>query len=129
MVSVVSFAPDGRTLATGGADNNVVLWDVPTGQDLITFKHNGSVEGLKFSADGTLLATADREPTRGGVRVWRSTVDDSTLDAPAGLSSPAIPAGATYNAGPDPHAAVPAATNPGYPNQRQRRPPRNPPPQ
>ena len=122
MVSVVAFAADGRTLASGGADNNAVLWDVPaivngggtTGCDLLTFKHNGSVEGLKFSADGTLLATADREPTRGGVRVWRGTADDTLAGAAPPLGSPAIAAGPGYGAtygtgGFDGRAATPAA--------------------
>src|SRR5262249_5336337 len=59
----VIFSPDGRLLASGtsGLDaeglKNVKVWEAETGQELATFKgfKGGSVHGVAFSPDGTLL--------------------------------------------------------------------------
>ena len=80
LVWSLAFSPDGKTMASGGADNNVVIWDVPTGEDLMTLKHNGAIEALRFSPDGRLLATAAHEPSRGSVWLWHAPPDE---DAPA----------------------------------------------
>jgi WD40 repeat protein len=97
LVWSLAFSPDGKTLASGGADNNVVIWDVPTGQDLMTFKHNGMVEALRFSPDGRLLASAAHEPSRGSVCLWRAPADEeapgNTLRFPAGPAVLDQPAG------------------------------------
>jgi WD40 repeat protein len=67
-VSCLAFAPDGRTLAFGGLDRTVHVWDVETGLMVKEFKpHTNSVRGLAFSQDGKWLASGDAQAT---VRVW-----------------------------------------------------------
>jgi WD40 repeat protein len=52
----VSFAPNGKTLATGAIDGGVKLWDVDSGQELGRLAGPvGLVATLTFSADGHLL--------------------------------------------------------------------------
>jgi WD40 repeat protein len=67
LVRCLSFAPDGRTVATNdGAE--VRLWDVATGQLRQTRAgHGGPVRCLAFSPDGALLATGGDD---WHVRLW-----------------------------------------------------------
>jgi WD40 repeat protein len=67
-ILVVGYGPDGRIVATGGADGTARLWNAATGDPVYVLRaHRGGVFATRFSADGTRLATlgADR-----AVRVW-----------------------------------------------------------
>jgi WD40 repeat protein len=54
-ISAPAFAPDGRTLATSGADRVVRLWDVATGREDRRINVPGSGWALGFSPDGRNL--------------------------------------------------------------------------
>jgi RNA polymerase sigma factor (sigma-70 family) len=70
-VEAVRFAPDGRTVASAGADGVVRLWAPGTGTVLQTLAgHRGPVHALAFAPDGKLLASAGEDGT---LRLWGLT--------------------------------------------------------
>jgi WD40 repeat protein len=67
-VNSVAFSPDGKTLASGGGDNTVKLWEVSTGTELRTLKgHSGAVFSVAFSPDRKTLASGGGDNT---VKLW-----------------------------------------------------------
>ena len=55
-VHAVAFSPDGRTLASIGAQRDVKLWHLPTRRAVASFAVPGAYEHLAFSPDGARLA-------------------------------------------------------------------------
>ncbi|RKU22833.1 hypothetical protein C6503_03455 [Candidatus Poribacteria bacterium] len=63
-VHSVSFSPDGKTLASGGMDDTIKLWDVNTKGLRHTFKgHMANVYSVSFSPDGKTLASGHQDST------------------------------------------------------------------
>jgi WD40 repeat protein/serine/threonine protein kinase len=63
-ILTVAFAPDGKTLATGSADNTVRLWNPRTSkQEAILRDHKGAVYAVAFAHSGEWLASAGDDQT------------------------------------------------------------------
>jgi len=61
----VAISPDGRTLASAGFDNTIILWDLATSQSLgpPLSGHADNIYSLAFSPDGRLLASGSFDDT------------------------------------------------------------------
>ncbi|HEX7450452.1 MAG TPA: protein kinase [Pirellulales bacterium] len=71
-VTCVDFSPDGKMLASGGADGTLRLWSVATGQELYTLERraDGDLRRVLFSPDGLGLVAAGRLGAGGAVSFW-----------------------------------------------------------
>ncbi|MBA3751524.1 WD40 repeat domain-containing protein [Candidatus Dependentiae bacterium] len=63
-VDVVAFSPDGKTILTASDDETACLWDVSTGEKLLTLRGPGEIICYAvFSPDGTSIFTGSKEGT------------------------------------------------------------------
>src|SRR3954465_16070838 len=72
LVTALAYAPDGRTLALGGSDGRVTLWDPFAGTErlaCVPLGPHGQVCSLSFSFDGRLVAAG----LHGSALVWSAS--------------------------------------------------------
>ncbi|MCS7018456.1 MAG: OmpA family protein [Cytophagales bacterium] len=61
-VQNIRFSPNGKMIAGGGSDGQIILWDVATGRVLRKMKgHTKTVYEVTFNKDGSLLASAGED--------------------------------------------------------------------
>ena len=71
-VAALACLADGKTLVSGSRDRSVRFWDLATGRTTKMLPHDGWVDSLSVSADGSLLATGAGYPEWGKVEVWNA---------------------------------------------------------
>jgi len=83
-VTSVSFNPDMKQLASGGADSAVMIWNFKPQLRAFRFAgHKAAVQCVQFSPNGTLVASGSKDCS---VRLWVPTVrgDSSVIKAHSG---------------------------------------------
>src|SRR5262249_386980 len=66
-VNSLSFSPDGKILASGGAGGSIQLWNASTGESDGPPLNQVTVDSIAFSPDGKLLASACSDDV---IRFW-----------------------------------------------------------
>ena len=67
-LSSVAFSPTGDTLATSGLGDNILLWALPSGEQIATLSgHQTAVGSLTFINEGRYLASKGYEQT---IKFW-----------------------------------------------------------
>ncbi len=66
--AIVTFSPDGRTLAAVGADGGIDLWNPVNGRRLLTLRGGRPITALAFSPSGSTLAAVSGDH----VQLWRA---------------------------------------------------------
>jgi WD40 repeat protein len=82
-VSCAAFAPDGKTLATGGTDNDLRFWDVATGKPVgEPQRQSNHVNSVCWTPDGKKVVAASSE-----LRVY----DSAAQQVAGGFAPPRLP--------------------------------------
>ena len=80
----VTFAPDGRRIASAGEDHLANVWDTATGAQLAKFSgHANGVHDLAFSPDSNTIASVAgtyRGPDPAEVKLWDSYTGKETAN-------------------------------------------------
>jgi WD40 repeat protein/serine/threonine protein kinase len=70
----LAFHPNGKSLALGGSDGSVMMWDAASGKELWRRPaHEQAVLAIALSPDGRTVASASADRT---VKVWNSTTGE-----------------------------------------------------
>jgi len=94
-IGEIVFSPDGKYLASAsganvGVPDEVKIWDVPTGREILTFRrpneHDGT-KGLVFTPDGKRIASAG---AGGIITVWDPMTGTEDFTIKAGGGHPGI---------------------------------------
>ena len=73
VVSLV-FSPDDKLLVTGGADGEILLWQVDSGKKISSFRaHNDWISSVACIPDGKIIASSSRSNV---VKLWDSTTGE-----------------------------------------------------
>ncbi|GMW02374.1 MAG: hypothetical protein AMXMBFR84_35100 [Candidatus Hydrogenedentota bacterium] len=84
--SPAAFSPDGRRIASGAADNNIILWDRDTGVLLQTLRgHQYAIKYVAFSPDGKFIASSSYGGT---IKIWDANSDRALNTLETGDPSP-----------------------------------------
>ena len=72
----LAFSLDGKTVASGGTDDIIIVWNVESGKVIATLKgHTSYVWCVAFSPDGKSLASGGADKT---IKLWTLPAGEKT---------------------------------------------------
>ena len=104
-VIACAWAPDGRSVLTGGREGMARLWDVATGEELKSFQGEAWIRYAAFSSDHQRVVTVSALDEKTSVQLW-----DVTTGKELGRISP--PAGKLIVGRPSPDGSTIATASP-----------------
>ena len=73
----VVFCPEGRRVASAGADGAIKIWEIASGQEPYTLRgHTQLVTSLAFSPDGSRLASTSSDQT---IKLWDAKANPEAI--------------------------------------------------
>lgn len=69
-VRSAAFSPDGSRLVAGDRAGRITIFDIDTGEEVVSQKQPGSIFGVDYSPNGELIATVGSDKV---VRLWDAT--------------------------------------------------------
>jgi WD40 repeat protein len=67
-VNSVAYSPDGKTVASGGGDGTIKLWETATGKEHATLQgHTHYATSVAYGPDGKTLASGSDDKT---IKLW-----------------------------------------------------------
>jgi WD40 repeat protein len=80
----LAFTPDGKTLGSSGAEHTIKLWDLATGEELLTLEgFSRTIPKLVFSPDGRTLAALGIVPQgASNVSLWHAAQEEPAQAGP-----------------------------------------------
>jgi len=78
---VIALSPDGKLLATGGKDQNVMLWSAEPRSSRDTLPDDKDTRPI-FSPDGTMVLTVVKTGTGGHFTLWKMDSRTSMTEFP-----------------------------------------------
>lgn len=69
-VGTLAWSPNGRSIASGGHDGTIHVWDARTGGTIFIYKgHSGDINALAWSSDGTRIVSVSEDRT---IQLWQA---------------------------------------------------------
>jgi WD40 repeat protein len=90
-IFAVGVSPDGKKIVTGACANRTAIsrpclsgvanvWDITTGQNIAQMSHDGVIQSVVFSPDGSLVASSSS--AKDDVRVWDAETGQEVVHIP-----------------------------------------------
>jgi len=80
-ITCAALSPDGQRVLTGSTDRTARMWDLATGQELFSVRHDREIYSVLFSPDGGTVVTGGIDPV---ARLWNA---DTGTELPVRLQS------------------------------------------
>jgi len=75
VASIIEFSENGKLMATGGSDNNIILWEVRSGRQIKVFRgHTDIISDLAFVAEDQIIVSASKDKT---IKLWNLQEDSA----------------------------------------------------